>query len=148
MTASITAQSQKQYAAFRWRIIAFVLDLLIMGGGIMAVIFLIFGVEWLHGEWWYSPEIGIGCLMWSVANLLCWVNGQGQTPGKLIVHLRIIRCDTGEAIDYGAALLRFVIGYGALFLTGGLGLLLAFWRKDRRALHDLIAGTCVLREEA
>ena len=67
----------------------------------------------------------------------------GQTIGKLVVGARVVGAD-GEPPDIGVSLLRF-LGYFLAALPFGLGFLMAGLRADRRALHDLLAGTRVER---
>ena len=67
----------------------------------------------------------------------------GQTIGKLLVGARVVLVD-GERVPLGAALLRF-FGYFVSCATFGFGYLMAGLRHDKRALHDLIAGTRVER---
>lgn len=69
----------------------------------------------------------------------------GRTVGKWATGLRIERNDGGEP-GIGTALLRHFIGYPVSFLTLGLGFLLAALSERGRALHDLIAGTVVVRD--
>ena len=65
------------------------------------------------------------------------------TPGKRWLGLRVVAID-GRAIDARKAAARFFAG-GLSWLTLNLGHALALFRKDGRALHDLIAGTAVIR---
>jgi uncharacterized RDD family membrane protein YckC len=65
----------------------------------------------------------------------------GQTIGKMLVGIRVVDVD-GSAVSVGAALLRFA-GYFASLAGFGLGYVMAGLRRDKRALHDLIAGTRV-----
>jgi uncharacterized RDD family membrane protein YckC len=67
----------------------------------------------------------------------------GQTIGKMLVGVRVVAGDTGPP-PFGAALLRFG-GYFASAATFTLGFVMAGLRADKRALHDLIAGTRVER---
>ena len=68
----------------------------------------------------------------------------GQTIGKLLVGVRVVATD-GELLPPGAALLRAVVQWLTLPFMLGLGHVLAGLRKDKRALHDLIAGSRVDR---
>ena len=70
---------------------------------------------------------------------------EGQTPGKMLFRLRVVRV-TGEPIGYGRAFLRY-IGYHICFMTAGLGFALIAVDRNKRGLHDLIAGTCVIKVE-
>jgi uncharacterized RDD family membrane protein YckC len=68
----------------------------------------------------------------------------GQTIGKLLVGVRVVATDGGP-LPPGAALLRAVVQLAMLPFLLGLGHVLAGLRKDKRALHDLIAGSRVDR---
>jgi uncharacterized RDD family membrane protein YckC len=65
------------------------------------------------------------------------------TPGKRLLGLRVIAID-GRDVDAKRAALRFFAG-SLSWLSLNLGHALALFRKDGRALHDLIAGTGVIR---
>ena len=79
--------------------------------------------------------------------------GRGQTPGKQLVGIRVMRTD-GSRSDWGWTFLReFVIKllvFEALgdALTSGIAslvdLLWAFWDKNRQTLHDKIMKTVVV----
>ncbi len=68
----------------------------------------------------------------------------GQTVGKMVVGVRVVTGDAGAPPPLGASLLRWV-AYFASLATVGLGYVMAGLRHDKRALHDLIAGTRVER---
>jgi uncharacterized RDD family membrane protein YckC len=68
----------------------------------------------------------------------------GQTLGKLVAGVRVIDVD-GEPLTVGAALLRW-FAYFVSLAPLGTGFLMAGLRRDKRALHDLIAGSRVERE--
>jgi uncharacterized RDD family membrane protein YckC len=67
----------------------------------------------------------------------------GQTIGKLIVGVRVVVGD-GELPPLGTAFLRH-LAYFASAAICALGFAMAALRADKRALHDLIAGTRVER---
>ncbi len=67
----------------------------------------------------------------------------GATPGKMLFGLKVLTED-GEPIGLDKAVLRF-IGLWVNILTLGIGYLMIAFRKDKRGLHDLIAGTIVER---
>ncbi|MCA1816550.1 MAG: RDD family protein [Acidobacteria bacterium] len=69
----------------------------------------------------------------------------GRTVGKWATGLRVERRD-GERVGFGRALLRHTVGYLLSLLTLGLGFLLAAFSREGRALHDMVAGTVVVRE--
>jgi len=68
---------------------------------------------------------------------------EGQTIGKLVVGVRVL--GTGDVPPpIGVSVLRF-FAYLVSLMPFGLGFAMAGLRTDRRALHDLIAGTRVER---
>ena len=66
--------------------------------------------------------------------------------GKWAAGLRILQQD-GSEIGIGRALLRHFVGYPLSFITLGLGFLIIAFTSRGRGLHDLIAGTVVVRQE-
>jgi uncharacterized RDD family membrane protein YckC len=69
----------------------------------------------------------------------------GQTPGKRIMKIRVIKVD-GTPIDDATAIIRY-LGYyidSAIFMIGWL---LAFFDENRQTLHDKIVSTYVVKVE-
>jgi len=69
------------------------------------------------------------------------------TPGKKIMRLKVVPASGGAALDWKLALARSLltlISAAPCFL----GFFWAFFDKDRKTWHDLIAGTQVVSEEA
>ncbi|HVG28116.1 MAG TPA: RDD family protein [Pyrinomonadaceae bacterium] len=69
----------------------------------------------------------------------------GRTAGKWATGLRV-ECRDGEPLGFGRAFLRHTVGYLASLVTLGVGFLLAALNREGRALHDIVAGTVVVRE--
>jgi uncharacterized RDD family membrane protein YckC len=64
----------------------------------------------------------------------------GQTLGKLAMRVRVVALD-GEALPLGASFLRAIAFWAALGFTFGIGHIVGGLRKDKRAFHDLLAGS-------
>jgi uncharacterized RDD family membrane protein YckC len=64
------------------------------------------------------------------------------TPGKRLLGLRVVKID-GRAMSVARAAARFFAG-SLSWLSLNLGHAMALFRRDGRALHDLIAGTAVI----
>jgi uncharacterized RDD family membrane protein YckC len=101
------------------------------------------------------PELLLRLLLGpAVGTLLGFVGGvgyyvyfwssSGATPGKMMLGLRVVSAETGEIIDVGTAILRYV-GY----IVSGIPLLLGFlwvlWDPNKQGWHDKIAKTRVVR---
>jgi uncharacterized RDD family membrane protein YckC len=69
----------------------------------------------------------------------------GLTIGKWATGLRIRRSN-GMELGIGRAFLRHFIGYPLSALTLGLGFVIAAFNARGRCLHDLLAGTIVVRD--
>jgi len=70
-------------------------------------------------------------------------NGRfGATPGKMIIGARIVRLD-GSPLGYKRAFLRWLATIVSDILLYAGYLFIAF-RKDKRALHDLMVETKVI----
>jgi len=72
---------------------------------------------------------------------------RGGTPGMRLMGLRLLDWRHRVPIGYPRAILRFA-ALAVTLLTLGLGFVLVALRADRRALHDLLAGTLVVRRPA
>lgn len=68
-----------------------------------------------------------------------------QTPGKKAYSLKVLDARSGKRISFLRALLRFVAFLFSATII--IGLLFPLYRKDKKGLHDLIAGTVEVVEE-
>jgi len=91
---------------------------------------------------------------WEIINLIVtitvtmvfWRRFKGATPGKKFVHIKIVDAKTLENIDNKQAITRS-LGYIVSTLALLIGFIMVAFRKDKRGLHDLLAGTVVIHEE-
>ncbi|MEJ8544468.1 RDD family protein [Brevibacillus borstelensis] len=86
-------------------------------------------------------------LISTLYSLLVPVFWYGYTVGKKIVGIRIVKMD-GSPVGIGTMLLRLIVGMGLVYgLTFGIAAIVSAImvgvREDKRAIHDLIAGTYV-----
>ena len=87
---------------------------------------------------------GFITLIVAVLNLVVLAGLTGKTVGKWTTGLRIERTD-GRLPGIARAVVRHLIGYPLSLLLFGLGFLIVAVSPTGRALHDLIAGTIVVR---
>ena len=69
----------------------------------------------------------------------------GRTIGKRAAGIRVVRV-SGAPTTLGWSLLREVLVKGVLSLLIVLDPLWALWDRENRTLHDIVAGSRVLRE--
>jgi uncharacterized RDD family membrane protein YckC len=92
-----------------------------------------------------AEKIGVFItLIVAVLDLVVLAGLTGKTVGKWTTGLRIERTD-GRLPGIGRAVLRHLVGYPLSLLPFGLGFLIVVVSPTGRALHDLIAGTIVVR---
>ncbi len=121
------------YAGFWIRFLALIIDSVIL-----FVANLVIGLLVTNGLSAFALEVFLG----AVYTIGFWV-GQGATPGKMAVGIKIVMAN-GEPIEFGAALLRY-FGYFVSWLILGIGFLMIAFSAEKRGLHDNIAGTVVIK---
>jgi uncharacterized RDD family membrane protein YckC len=89
-----------------------------------------------------APFIGF-LMVLNAGYLVFFTATAGQTIGKMAVRIRVVGLDE-RRIDFGTAIARALVSLLSL-LPAGLGLLPALVGRHRRALHDHLAGTRVVR---
>jgi uncharacterized RDD family membrane protein YckC len=89
-----------------------------------------------------APGVGVSILIGLVYYWFFLTRNKGQTPGKALMRIRVIKTD-GTPITDSDALMRY-IGYfiSSFFLIGWLW---AFVDVNHQAWHDKIAKTFVVR---
>jgi uncharacterized RDD family membrane protein YckC len=147
------------YAGFWVRFLALSIDILILIGIILlynGIWGLASGAGFWGGEVTDSSLPGTvvrsGSSLWAVstavlfvvviAYFICFWRWRGQTLGKMIMRLRIVRFD-GAGIGWGGAVMRF-LGYIISILLFLAGFLWVIWDSRRQGFHDKIADTFVI----
>ena len=129
------------YARFTDRIKALITDMFMIYMPIMYFItyIVLSGKDDLQGSQ-IAPLMAVGSYAIIYALLLAKF---GQTPGKKAYDLKVVDDKTGEYINFFRALFRYIV---FLFtMTTILGAFLPFYRKDKKALHDLVCNTLVVK---
>jgi len=92
--------------------------------------------------------LGLYLLIWFFLNsayFIFFLGYGGQTPGKMLLRIRVLKKDQ-QPLTWGRAVLR-TLGYLISgFLLLGIGFLMIAFHPQKRGLHDLIAGTLVIHE--
>jgi uncharacterized RDD family membrane protein YckC len=75
----------------------------------------------------------------------------GQTIGKRVLGIRVVRSQDGGPISYGTAAWRVVFEYLIALVTCGIGALVdvawILWDPRKQALHDKVAKTYVVKAD-
>lgn len=168
ITAGEAAPPPAPIAGFWRRALAFAVDGLILGLAGAALGLVAFDRLAELGGWGRVLGLVISLAYFGVMDSR--FTG-GQTPGKRLLKIRVVRTD-GALLGPGTSMLRFCVMGVPYFLNGarirfdaedtwlvmllslavfGLGLailyLLIFNRRTRQSLHDLVTGSCVIAAE-
>jgi uncharacterized RDD family membrane protein YckC len=88
--------------------------------------------------------VGMGISMAvRAAYFIYFIGKDGQTPGKKLCKIKVVNAD-GTQVTYGKATGRF-FGYLLSSLICGIGFLMAGWDDEKRALHDRLCDTRVIK---
>lgn len=92
-----------------------------------------------------AAGFALGFISAVVYTWYCLTRYDGQTFGKKIMHIRVVRKD-GLPIDDATALVRAVI-FNLLCAIGigMIGILWAGWDSQHQGWHDKLAGTLVVK---
>lgn len=151
-TEPVAAESALRPAGFWIRVVATLID----GLFFVAVATLTLAVAILtragigasavlsEGDSTVAAAVAVAFYLYFLAAYYIVLHGAtGQTLGKMAVGVRVVSLEGGE-ISYGVSFVRWV-GYFLSTFTFLLGYLMVGVRADKRALHDLVAGTRVVR---
>lgn len=141
------------YATFISRLFAFVTDLFMIGLPVSLVIMIFFGHDAMQGvsaidvlehkdvappnPWLSITQVGLSMLIYT----LLW-HRDGQSPGKKLARITIVNAKDYNKPTYIQLLIRF-FAYFISFISL-IGFFVGLFRKDNRALHDLLSGTAVV----
>ena len=78
-----------------------------------------------------------------MVTMIFWKKWRGATPGKKFVHIKIVDAQTFQDITNTQAITRS-FGYLASTFAFLIGFIMVAFRNDKRALHDILAGTIVI----
>jgi uncharacterized RDD family membrane protein YckC len=135
----VTAPAMR-YAGFWIRFLAKVID----GVVLWAVFFILtlVGISSI-GAFGGSAIANVGGLVFGLVYTILFLGAYGATPGKMALGLKVVRSD-GSKITYGRAFGRYWAELLSSF-TLTIGYLIAAFDGEKRALHDRICDTRVIR---
>jgi len=158
MAAGRVARSSHQpiaplpYAGLQLRIVAFLLDAMVMisafmlfvaAGGLQTLLRSDFGnVDPPDSAFYVWAGFVLAFIPFAAlyfAGLWSW---RGQTVGMMAVHIKVASRDR-RRLSFRRALAR-TLAFPLSMLPLGLGFLTIFFDRENRALHDYLAGSVVL----
>lgn len=133
------------------RLLAAFVDLLLLGTIVAAVLYFTLRLCGLgFGEIRVLPVVPMaGFLLLLVGGyFVCFTVAGGQTIGKMAGDIRVVRAQSTSEFDGGVPVSTAVVraaAYLVTLLSAGLGYLPALVTRERRAIHDRLADTRVVK---
>jgi uncharacterized RDD family membrane protein YckC len=139
---------ETKYAGFGIRFLAFLIDYIFTALILVLPLVIYFLTDPYARE--VAEKQNGGSLGTQIAIILLWIYfviriaRHGQTPGKKIMKVKVIRLKDGQVPGFLRAIIRESVGkwLSNFFL---LGYLWVIWDKKKQGWHDKIAGTVVIK---
>jgi uncharacterized RDD family membrane protein YckC len=139
--------SEQQYAGFWIRVVAALIDTVLILLIVMPLLLAIYGKEyfmaqsWIQGFW----DLMLNYILPAIAVIMFWIY-KSATPGKMVLGLKIVDAETGQKLSAGQSIGRY-LGYYVAMLPLFLGLIWVGIDKRKQGLHDKLAGTVVIKDQ-
>lgn len=136
-----------EYVGFWPRVGANIVDAILMALITTPLLVSIYG--WAHftddsGPFIAGPaDFLISWVLPAALVILFWVYKQA-TPGKMVVHARVVDARTGKALTVGQSIGRY-LAYFVSMLPLFLGLIWVAFDPRKQGWHDKLAGSVVIR---
>ncbi|MBT1704398.1 RDD family protein [Chryseosolibacter indicus] len=143
ISVSTTQNVSIQYpiASVGDRILAYLLDRLILVGYTIAIVALLINTK---TEIWWLYLILLG-VPWLFYHLLFEIFMNGQSPGKRVMSIQVVRLD-GTEPTIGDYLLRWIFSLVDFYLlSGALAVVIIAMGGKGQRLGDVVAGTSVVK---
>ena len=129
------------YGGFWKRLLAVIIDTFMLLTPVTVLVGVLFGYDALKHPDQY-PEAGwFQSTLYAFIVIAFWLRS-GQTPGKRALGLRVVSVKGLRLVTPLQAVLRYLSYFLSLITV--VGFFLPVFREDKRALHDLVAGTLVI----
>jgi uncharacterized RDD family membrane protein YckC len=125
-----------QLATLPARAVAWFIDGIVLSM-IAGTVFRIIGTPY------FGSLTGLLFIEWVLYHGYFWTHHQGQTPGKMLVGIRVVKKD-GSAIFWADAVVR-CFGYFFNSALLSLGWLWVLVDKQHQGFHDKLANTFVVK---
>ncbi len=153
---SDTSTPQRLFAGFWTRALGFVTDIFMIGIPISLFMMLVFGRDAMkkataldvitHNEAAVTnapdPLVSLLHVVLMMGIYVFLWHRSGKTPGKQLARSKVVDATTLKTASYFQLIIRF-LGYFLSLITL-VGFFIGLFRRDKRALHDLISRTAVI----
>ena len=136
---------ENNYAGFWIRVVASIIDTILLLLVIIPILTTIYGAEYLQGEIYYFGiwDALFNYVFPAIVILLFW-SYKSATPGKMVLKLKIVDAETGGKPSTKQLIIRY-LGYYVSSIPLGLGIFWIAFDKRKQGWHDKMAGTLVVK---
>lgn len=147
--ADFVEQQQVQYAGFWLRVVAILIDTIVLSIAESIMHKLTgysFRIDFTEDGWWFDSMVDEASSTSGLLALAYYTimesSGYQATLGKMVLGLKVTDLNGGR-ISIWKALGRYICKFisAIIFL---IGFMMAGWTQRKQALHDLIMGTLVV----
>ena len=134
-----------EYAGFWSRVLASLIDTVLMCVVVLPILLSVYGPEYFDSERLLAGPLDF-LLTWvlpAIAVILFWIYKEA-TPGKMALGMRVVDATSGGRASTAQYVGRYC-GYYVSILPFCLGLLWVGWDARKQGWHDKLAGTVVVR---
>jgi uncharacterized RDD family membrane protein YckC len=152
------------FAGFTVRFIASLIDTIVIALPLGLIVYFLSDGQWMNIEQFqqaikmaqygniealeHRPQTTMSWeivfeLMMAAVIIVFWKRWAGATPGKRVMGIEVVNYDGSSQLSNKQMIIRY-IGYIVSTLPLLIGFIMVAFRHDKRALHDLLAGTAVI----
>ena len=134
-----------EYVGFWKRVVASLIDTVLMMLIIGPVLYSVYGPEYFKSEKLIQgpADFVLSYLVPAIAVIAFW-SAKQATPGKMVYRAKIVDSRTGQAPSTIQYVVRY-LGYYLSIIPLCLGLLWVAWDPRKQGWHDKLAGTVIVR---
>lgn len=144
--ARVMESGEVEYVGFWPRVLASVVDSILMIAVIYPVLYALYGADYFSDTAFVAgpADILLNYVFPAVAVILFWIY-KSATPGKMMVKARIVDAKTGGRPSGGRLIGRYFAYYLSM-IPLFLGFVWVAFDSRKQGWHDKLAGTLVVRD--
>lgn len=140
-------ENEYEYAGFWIRVGASLIDAIILAMFTLPITMMVYGDSmWENESFIMGPaDFLVNWVLPALTVILFWLY-KSATPGKMILKLKVLNAEDGQALSVGQAIGRY-LGYFVAMISFFIGIFWVGFDKKKQGWHDKLAKTVVVRNK-
>lgn len=140
-------ENEYEYAGFWIRVGASLIDAIILAMFTLPITMMVYGDSmWENESFIMGPaDFLVNWVLPALTVILFWLY-KSATPGKMILKLKVLNAEDGQALSVGQAIGRY-LGYFVSMISFFIGIFWVGFDKKKQGWHDKLAKTVVVRNK-